>query len=252
MLAEMLFAFHGFGRTAEDFKVFENSLGKKYTIVAFDIFYHGEHALSLDNHLPTFELSVMARMIEKFMWERKRVKFSLMGYSFGGKIVLGIVQKMSPRIKEVFLLAPDGLKTNPLYFFLSNTVLGNWILRGIVRKPDLVFKFNNLLMRWKLIHEKVHEFINDKLVEEHYRKLVYRTWLTFRFYDPSLPVVAKHINSRKIRIKMFFGKHDFITPSWLGSRFQKKLRRKNSMVILDCGHRIFVKADEIAKIILED
>lgn len=247
-----MFSFHGFARNATDFKVFENTLGKKYTIIAFDLFYHGDHALSLDQHLPSFELSVMARMIEKYLWENKRISFSLMGYSFGGKIVLGIVQKISPRVKEVFLLAPDGLKTNPLFFFFSNTVIGNWMLRGIVRNPDPVFKFNNQLIRWKLIHEKVHEFIADKLAEERSRKLVYRTWLTFRFYKPALGVAAKHINRRKIRIIMFFGKHDYIVRPFLGKRFQKKLRNKNSLVILDCGHRVFVKADEIAKIILKE
>ena len=204
-----MFAFHGFGRSAADFSVFENSLGKKYTIVAFDLFYHGDHALSLDKHLPSIELSVMARMIEKYMWENKRIKFSLMGYSFGGKIVLGIIQKMSPRVKEVFLLAPDGLKINPFYFFLSNTMIGNWMLRGIVKNPNPILKLNNLLLKTKLIHEKVHEFIYDKITEERYRKLVYRTWMTFRFYKPSLNDVAYHINKSRIRFLMFFGRHDF-------------------------------------------
>jgi pimeloyl-ACP methyl ester carboxylesterase len=250
--SQLLFAFHGFGRSATDFKAFEQLLGKKYTIIAFDLFYHGNHALSLDTHLPAFELSVMARMIEMYMWENKRVKFSLMGYSFGGKIVLGIVQKMSPRITEVFLLAPDGLKRNPLYSFLSNTIIGNWLLRGIVQNPNPVLKMNNLMLKSKLIHEKVHEFIYDKLAAKEYRKLVYRTWLTFRFYKPSLNDVAKHINRRKIRFLMFFGKHDYIIPVALGERFQRKLKNKNSLIILDCGHRVFYKADEIAKVILKE
>ncbi len=248
---ELLFAFHGFGRNASDFQVFEASLGAKYTIVAFDLFYHGKHALSLDMHLPAFELTIMARMIEKYMWENKRVKFSLMGYSFGGKIVLGIIQKLSPRISEVFLLAPDGFKSNALYFFLSNTLPGNMILRGIVKNPGPLLKINDLMLKWKLIHENVHEFVLDKLAQEEFRKLVYRTWLTFRFYKPALNDAAKHINRRKIKLIMFFGKQDNIIPVSLGQRFQKRLKDKNSIVLLETGHRLYHKADEISKVILE-
>ncbi len=247
---ELMFAFHGFGRSAADFKAFESCLGTKYTIIAFDLFYHGSHALSLDKNLPAFKLSVMTRMIEKYMHENNREKFSLMGFSFGGKIVLGIVQEMSQNITEVFLLAPDGLKRNPFYFFLSNTLLGNMMLRGIVKNPHPVLMFNNLFLRWKLIHEKVHEFIDDKLAQEEYRKLVYRTWLTFRFYKPRLKMVANHINKRKIYFRMFFGKYDYIIPVALGIKFQKQLSDKKSLVILDCGHRVFHKADEIAAAIL--
>lgn len=249
---ELIFAFHGFGRNAYDFQLFEKWLGEKYTIVAFDLFYHGSHALSLDTHLPAFELSVMAKMIEKYMWEKKLIKFSVIGYSFGGKIVLGIIQKMSPWINEVFLLAPDGFKRNPFYYFLSNTLVGNWMLRGIVQNPQPVYQLNNFMLQGKLIHEKVHDFINDKLAEERYRKLVYRTWLTFRFYNPSLNDVAKHIKRRKIRFIMFFGEHDYIIPVALGISFQKKLQDKNCMVILNCGHRLYHKAEEISNVILQN
>lgn len=247
---ELLFAFHGFGRSAVDFQIFELTLGKKYTIVAFDLFYHGEHAIDLEMELPAFEPSAMARIIERYLWEHKRVNFSLIGYSFGGKIALGIVQKMSHRVNEIFLLAPDGLVKKPLQFFVSNTMFGNWILSGVVRNPKWLFAVNNFMLRWKLIHPKVDEFIHSKLATIEYRRLVYRIWLTFRFYHPQLNTIAKQINRRKIRTILFFGNKDFIIPLHAGVSFQKKLRNIEALVVLDCGHRLLHKSDEIAKIIL--
>jgi len=42
-----MFAFHGFGISAELFRNLESSLGKKYTIYSFNLPYHG---LSQLNH----------------------------------------------------------------------------------------------------------------------------------------------------------------------------------------------------------
>lgn len=247
---ELLIAFHGFGRSAVDFKVLEQSLGAKYTIVAFDLFYHGEHAISFDTTLPTCEPAAMARLMERYLWEHKRVNFSLMGYSLGGKIALGIVQKMAHRVNEVFLLAPDGLKKNSLYTFACNTLLGNYLMARIIHKPKTALKINDWLLRLKIIHPKVHEFYAMKLSDETMLKKLYQTGLIFRYFHPSLVTIAKQINSRKIRLKMFFGKNDFIIRTSLGIKFQKKLRKQDTMVILDCGHRVLNKADEIANIVL--
>ena len=38
---EILLAFHGFGNHSSDFRILERSLGKKYTIISFNLPYHG-------------------------------------------------------------------------------------------------------------------------------------------------------------------------------------------------------------------
>jgi pimeloyl-ACP methyl ester carboxylesterase len=74
---ELMLAFHGFGREGSEFIQLAQFIGNRYTIYAFDLFYHGAHADSLDKELPPADASVMAHLVEKLLWEGRRVKFSV-------------------------------------------------------------------------------------------------------------------------------------------------------------------------------
>ena len=116
---ELLLCFHGFGRISDDFHRFEKALGQRYTLIAFDFLFHGPHSVSVKKRLPAFTPAVLSNMVEKLLWEKKKVRCSLMGYSQGGKTVMGLVHKIPHRIHELFVLAPDGMKNNAKVILLQ-------------------------------------------------------------------------------------------------------------------------------------
>jgi pimeloyl-ACP methyl ester carboxylesterase len=244
---EMLLAFHGFGRDGSDFKVFEKLIGDRYTIYAFDLFFHG----NADNKiLPPIDASSLAHMMEKMMWNNKRVKCSLMGYSLGGRIALCLMQKLPHRINEVFLLAPDGLKMELHEEFITRTLPGRVLYKGLIRKPAVFFQMLNALSRTGFIHHKLKAFIEMNMSDAEKRQRVFNTWMIFHKLKPDLSVIAHYISSKKIRVELFFGKYDQIIKPSLARKLTKRLKQKIQLHLLECGHQLLRRPEEISAVIL--
>ncbi|MBK9637426.1 MAG: alpha/beta hydrolase [Bacteroidetes bacterium] len=151
---ELLLCFHGFGRISDDFHRFEKELGHKYTLIAFDFLYHGPHSVSVTKRLLAFTPSILSSMVEKLLWEKKKVRCSLMGYSQGGKTVMGLVHKIPHRIHELFVLAPDGMKNNKIRNFIAKTYIGRKIGLKLVKSPETLHNIIRTLRFMKIITEK--------------------------------------------------------------------------------------------------
>ncbi len=112
---KLLICLHGFGESALHFKCLAPALGDTYTIIALDMPLHGK----TEDDLP----ALIAQLLE----QHGRQRFSLMGYSMGGRLALCVIEKMAAQVDELILLAPDGLKNNPWHLFVTQTSWGNKI-----------------------------------------------------------------------------------------------------------------------------
>jgi pimeloyl-ACP methyl ester carboxylesterase len=238
----ILLAFHGFGRKKEDFLYFEKTLGQKYTVYTFDFFHHGESVYPDDriskNTLRPEELSAI---IEKFTSEKNIQNFSVMGYSMGGKICLQILHSMPERIKEIYLLAPDGIVTNFWYRFTSRNKLGNNLYRKILNNPKPFFSIVKFLYKVRILNEKLGKFVLKNLETKEKRQLVYNVWMTLRSIDPDPKFSANLIVENGIECYLFFGKHDRVVKTATGKWFAKKIKQEKHFYEIDCGHNLFTE-----------
>jgi pimeloyl-ACP methyl ester carboxylesterase len=248
---QMLVAFHGFGGQGLDFLEFEPTLGHKYSIYIFDLFYHGEKALDLNRELKSADPSIMAQLIEKLLWEEKRVKFSMIGYSLGGRIALCLIQKLPHRINELFLVAPDGLNKAWHEIFVTKTWLGKHLYGRIIVNPGLFFSLVNILSSLKLITPKLRQFILSNMDDNRKRLLIYRTWKVFSNLQPDLDLISHYLNTRKIRLELIFGQFDQIIKPVFEKKLTRKLKKKVPVHILDSGHLLLSKVSEISNMILK-
>lgn len=250
--SELLLAFHGFGKSSNDFLVLEASLGSKYTIIAIDFFYHGEKGLSAEQKIPVFTPSHMSALIEKLLWEYKRVKCSLLGYSQGARIVMGVVHRLPHRIQELFLVAPDGLRKQRTRHFVGNTRVGRYLGLYLVHKPRLLRLFIRISAALKLIPAGQARFFEHQLAQKSGRFRVYHTWLSLRNYHPHPALMRHYINDRKIRTIFFAGKYDSIIPLATVRKFIRKLGKRVRLIEMECGHDVLSLHPEIAARILEE
>lgn len=240
--SEFLVAFHGMGREADDFKIFENTLGKKYTIIAVNLFHHGnsiypDHRL-FENQISKKEfVELVTILLEK--WNIG--KFSVMGYSLGARVALSCVELLDNRINRIILIAPDGLKKSYYNRFVTNTKFGKRYIKWLVNHPEAFFRRVNKLHAYKIINNRSKRMIVFHF-ETHEKRLLMRNAIsTFKYIVPNLSQVVEHINKNKIELLMIFGKHDFIIPVKLGVQFLKRIKTNRKMHVIDASHNILTE-----------
>ena len=232
-----LFAFHGFARTGQDFALFEPYLKERYTIYAFDLFLHGKSSFPKDRieEKPISEIE-LKHFFEALLARLSISDFALMGYSLGGKIALSLLQLFPNSVKEIYLLAPDGIILNRWYNFTSRTRIGRKIYHYITDNPNSYFTLLGILKFTGIIRKKMHTFLLDNMKTKKKRELVYNIWCTFSLINPNIDLIQKNIVNHNITCHLFFGKNDNIIKPKIGQNFVSKIPNHSSFYLIDCGH----------------
>lgn len=234
-----LIAFHGFGRHATDFKVFEPLLGGKYTIYAFNLFHHGNSVYPNDRvEQHTLTKDELKNIFSLFLTRFPHQKISIMGYSLGGKIALILTELFSDRVDSLWLFAPDGIKPNFWYVLASKTTLGRHIYKYFIHTPRLFFNLINIFHKMGLINDKIKKFTMHNMDDAGKRILVYTVWLTFKDTNPDMKVCIENINRLHIPVYQFFGVNDQVIKPQLGDWFSKKIHQEDHFHILPTGHQL--------------
>lgn len=239
---KLLLAFHGFGRNANDFRSFEKHIGDTYTIVSFDLFYHGANTnYSAESNISKEEIgTLIPECLRQFNVE----SCSIIAYSIGGRIAMVLLEKQSKYIDELFLLAPDGLKFNLVHWFAIRTSIGRNLFKLTLQNPKPVFFIARMLHQLKIINKQTYQFGMYHLEDPGMRQLVFNVWYMLRNISPDQSKIKRNI-SNKNRIEFFFGNKDpIIKPV-----FHTRIKFKSSIHFLDCGHNLFNKVVEISEVI---
>jgi len=234
----LLLCFHGFGEEAAKFKVLEPSLGKRYTIIAIDLPFHGETVW----HQGDFFLKEdLKELIKEILKKGNKERFSLIGYSLGGKIALATVEFFASQIDEVILLAPDGVKINAWYNVAVYPEWGRKLFYRFVKKPAFVFTTARLLKFAGLVSTRFHKFLHLQTDSEEKRQKVYNVWLTIKDLEVELPHVKSLLNKYDIKSYIFIGKYDRVITIKIGTRFARGLKHCKFLK-LDKGHNLFTES----------
>jgi pimeloyl-ACP methyl ester carboxylesterase len=243
---ELLICFHGFGESASHFSCIEPALGNKFTIVALDMPFHG-NTVWQENR--SFEKNDLEALIGKILERFGKQRFSLLGYSMGGRLAMCAVERMASRIGHLILVAPDGLKNNPWHMFATQTRIGNRVFAYNTRNPALFFKLLTLWRRWGLLNESVYKFAFHSMDKLDKRQLVYNVWTNMRRMMPSKRKCKRLLAQYNIDTALFFGKFDRVIPPAFGVRFADG-SFPCKLVVLEKGHQLL--SEELGFIISQN
>jgi pimeloyl-ACP methyl ester carboxylesterase len=237
--SETVLCLHGFGREAEDFNLFLPLLKDHQRMVAINLLSHGnsvfpKERISRQPLSKTEWSELIAALLQALNTER----FHLIGYSMGGRLAMVLAEQMADKILSLVLLAPDGLKVNLIYRFVSETKFGRVLYRSIIQNVNWLFRLVDLLSRLHLLDRKIQRFVHLQLETQEKRQLVYDAWLIHRKLFPMLPAVARNIESQGIPFSLLFGRYDKIIPARHGHRLLKHFSTPKNAVLLDLGHRL--------------
>jgi pimeloyl-ACP methyl ester carboxylesterase len=231
--SKVLLAFHGFGQSKTHLEELEQSLATDYTVYSFDLFYHGENAgQGPENPLTKEE---WAQWLQ-FFFDTERIQAcSVLGFSLGGRFALATVEAFPERVKELLLIAPDGIKPNLWYTLATRPGWTQSLFRKVVYHPSTFGKLSVLARTFRLAHPKLIRFAQSQLETAEKQDLLYRSWVNFRLLTFNMAKMATLLNQNRIRTEIFLGRHDLL----LKEKDVEPLinRLKNYRIIyLESGH----------------
>ncbi|AKD02231.1 alpha/beta hydrolase [Pontibacter korlensis] len=242
--SRVMLAFHGYGQSSSYYLSMERALGADYTIYAFDLFFHGRSELHKRNMPLTKEF--LSAFIEHFLEKQGISQFSLMAFSMGGKFALTLVEYMPQRIQELFLIAPDGIKTS---FWYNIATYPGWLqqlFKHTVLRPEPFFRMLRMLHKYNLVHKSLLRFAHYQMDSMPKRLRVYRSWVGFRDLNFDIRKIVKQLNQHHVSVTMFLGEYDEVISPKRVAVFVDALE-KGKLVLLKTGHSYLLQ--EVANLL---
>jgi pimeloyl-ACP methyl ester carboxylesterase len=240
-----LLAFHGFGQNGHVFSPVNEAIGHQFTILAIDLFFHG------DSHYPGNQLLTKndwQRLIGSFLDARRIHRFSVAGFSLGGRFALSTVETFADRIDQLILIAPDGITRSKWYDLATATGMGRWLFRYGLHHLSTLERVGHALVRIGLLNRTAMRFAELSLSTPTQRMLVYTVWTQFRLMVPAISKVAASLNQYGVQVQFFTGAFDRIVPGMFILPLSNRLQHFD-LTVLKTGHNHLIEmtAEQIAR-----
>ena len=236
-----MLAFHGFNNSAHDFESLGEVAGNLYTIISVNIFFHGNSTVEERMIQKGFSIEDLSVLFTDLYNVKPTEKYTLIGFSLGGRIVLKLLELFPEKIEEIILLAPDGFYTSPFYLFLTRTKAGRLVLKQTIKNPGTFNNIAGILRKTGIISEKRYQFARNNFDNSDRREKVYQVWLTLRNVLSKKGTIKELLVKYDIKMHLFFGKYDKIIPPSIGLNFSKGSEKHVFFNELEEGHRLMRK-----------
>lgn len=225
-----LLAFHGFADSGVLFANL-NSLQADYTIIAFDLPFHGETEWLYKEFTP----QQIKTNIDAVLEAEKIDRFSMICHSMGGRVVLALSESYVAQLEGLIMLAPAGfqgaLSDNKWLF----PKFSRKILKSLANYPKLIVTVFKVGRSLGIINKGTFVFLKQMIESEERRNRLFDCWVSLANFPISLKKFHKYLSEQHIPITFFYGETDYITPAKYGKRFIAGLPKANLFMVMD-GH----------------
>ena len=225
---KVMLTFHGYGQN--------NTVFEKYkgcTFYHIDLFFHGKSVWPKEEE--PLEKSEWKKLIEDVLKKNNITRFSVLGFSMGGKFAMATLEAFPDRVNEIILLAPDGIKTSFWYSLATYPFAFRKLFKSMISNHPRFLRIASVSKKLGLIDKGVLRFVETQMDSEEKRKRVYYSWVVFRHlkFDPDNIVML--INQHHIKLRLFVGRYDKIITAKNMTRLTSKIPN-SQFEILDAGH----------------
>lgn len=232
-----LLAFHGFGQSGRVFWSVNETAGYRFRVFAIDLFFHGDSQYT-SGHLLT--KTNWQRLMGAFLETQRIQRFSLMGFSLGGRFALTTGEAFTDRLDQLILIAPDGITRSPWYRLATATHAGRGLFRYGLRHLSAFNQIGHALVRVGLLNRTAMRFAELSLSTAGQRTLVYTVWTQFRLITPDVNTVGALLNQHSVRVRFFTGAFDRIVPGTYLLPLTDQLQRYE-LTVLKTGHNHLIE-----------
>ncbi len=225
--------FHGFGQDHAVFNALAGKLSDIFTLYSFDLFFHGKSEWPLDE--TPLSKAYWKELLDQFLTKNSIEKFNLIGFSLGGKFALASLEAFPSRVSSVYLLAPDGIKTNFWYSLATYPLVLRRLFKSMILKPGRFVSIVKWAKKLNLMDKGVIKFAESQMDTEEKRKRVYYSWVVFKQLRFDLDFIASIINVNKIELSIFIGRFDKVITADIVAPLLKRVPH-HQLQILETGH----------------
>lgn len=203
---KVVLAFHGYGNDAALFSFLGH---EEYTILSFDLPFQGQSDTPPGSCLEKQDLLMLTKHI---MNEYGVSKVSLLGFSLGARVCLCIAEQLPEAVRNMVLIAPDGIRHNYFYRFFTGTAPGHVLFKSFIRSGGTYLKLFSVLHRMALLNSYRYRFALQYIRTDASRKLLYDIWMATRKLNADLGRVKHEIGTRPIPVHILMGERDSVIP----------------------------------------
>jgi pimeloyl-ACP methyl ester carboxylesterase len=234
---KILLCLHGYGESEESFHFLEKHLSPAYTLFAIDLPFHGKTQWHEGLRFSAADLqAIIEALCSRHTLQSNR--FTLLGFSMGGRVALQLLQAIPDKIEKTVLLAPDGLKVNFWYWLATQTYIGNRLFAFTMKHPGWFFSLLQAGNRLKLINQSVFKFTRYYIHDINARRQLYERWTCMRAIRPDLALIKKLIRAHKSPVCLLYGQYDRIIRHERGEKFRKGIESFCTLQIIQTGHQV--------------
>ncbi|MDX2302483.1 MAG: alpha/beta hydrolase [Microscillaceae bacterium] len=228
-----IIAFYGFGQDMSSYNCMIEQFNKYYTVYVPELFFHG-HSIWKKNNL-FLDKQIWKDFLRLLMEKEKIIEFSLIGFSLGAKLALVTLEAYPEKVRQLVLLAPDGIRENFWYKSAVRTLGGRLAFRFLRRYPKLLLISLKLLLRQGYLDKASHHFLSRLLQNPAQRAQLYNTWVLYRGIQVDIQKISQTIVEREIKPLIFLGKKD---PWFTLHTIEPMVKRVSSVrvIFLDATH----------------
>ncbi|GAB3181095.1 alpha/beta fold hydrolase [Telluribacter humicola] len=236
----ILLAFHGIGQEgAGCYQPMADTLGDYYTIYALDLFFHGKSRDTLASdwisESKPLTKDSWKQIVETFLSDNNIDRFSVTGFSMGGRFALATLEAFPERIDKAFLMGPDGVSEHPLYGFATRFAPARGLFHWVLDHHELLIGTARLLEKPRLISSSLTRFVQHMLDTPEKRQIVYNSWVAFRELHFHIPSLYSSLQQHSVQVYLFMGRYDqMLRPAHV--KPLSRLLPQSHYILLNCGH----------------
>lgn len=235
---KLMVGFHGFADTYEAFDAMLPILEGKYTLVTFDLPFHGEH-LREDSFV--YQVEDLVSLINQIQAKTGLLRLSMIGHSMGGRLIFNLLQYFEGKIDSLILLTPAGLTKR---WFANPYLMPPFIIRAIKsfylnrEGTPMVYQLGRKL---GLSTKASFDFMEKQFTNHRRRARLFNTWLSL-YHFPIIPQKFKaEIKRQCIPTKLVMGIHDRIIHTKEATAFCGNNAEMIEIVEVPLGHFLLKK-----------
>lgn len=226
---ELLLAFPGYGKEAASLSILGDVFGNRFKIISIDLFYHGLSTWE-ESQLPNAD--DWKHIVTAILAENGNPKkFSIFGYSIGGRAATFTAFLFSERVNLLWLAVATGIGNEGFYKFAVGTQFGNFMFSRFVTRPTPIFAFA------KLLGSALQGFIMRKIDTFEKRNLLYKRWRVLKNFSCPKKQLQQRLNANECRVVLLYGKKDVVVNYKAAIAFAQKLNHP-ILLLPDAGHHL--------------